>query len=387
MRFCHILRPALAAVASLLFVAALSAADAPAPGAAAPAGPKSPWVFSGDARLRYERDWDSQTATGVKRADRERERVRLRATATYALDSEWLAGLRLRSGNRHSQQSPHLTLHNSDGTPSDHISGYFDKYYVQYKSKEANAWLGRNANPFWQHAEGFWDEDVTPTGVAGSLEQKGELGTFTTTAGAFAMPDGGTKLHGRLYGLQAKLATAAKPNQWIIAAGFYQFDGRTNAEFLRNKNGERDYLVGDVSVEWNSQFAGLPLSVGADVYHNFEEYTPAQVAPLAPRNANERDGHVISAQLGQLKKAGDWMLYYGWVRIETLATNASYSPDDYVRFGAGPQTDATDIQGHDLRAAYALTKNLNVMVRLLVFEAITTVQDGKRVRLDLNYKW
>jgi hypothetical protein len=37
--------------------------------------------------------------------------------------------------------------------------------------------------------------------------------------------------------------------------------------------------------------------------------------------------------------------------------------------------------------AYALSKNINVMGRLFLVEAITTEQDGNRFRLDLNWKF
>jgi hypothetical protein len=84
--------------------------------------------------------------------------------------------------------------------------------------------------------------------------------------------------------------------------------------------------------------------------------------------------------------ARDWLVGYYYAHIETFAVNASYAQDDWVRFGNGPQTNGTDIKGHEFRAAYAFTKNLNLMARLFLVEAIKMRQDGKRFRLDLNWK-
>jgi len=48
---------------------------------------------------------------------------------------------------------------------------------------------------------------------------------------------------------------------------------------------------------------------------------------------------------------------------------------------------ASDFKGHEIRHGYALSKNINVMARLYLVDAITTAQDGKRFRFDLNWKF
>ena len=53
----------------------------------------------------------------------------------------------------------------------------------------------------------------------------------------------------------------------------------------------------------------------------------------------------------------------------------------------GPQTDASDFEGHEFRAGYALSANINLLARLYFVEAITTEQDGNRFRLDLNWRF
>lgn len=355
--------------------------------AAEPAKPVSPLTISGDLRLRYEWDWDSQNSAGVARTDRDRARARVRLGAGYKFSNEWSAGVRLRTGNPLSQQSPHLTFSSSDGV-HDPLRVQLDRYFVQYKQGAFSGWAGRNGSPFWQQNECFWDDDVTPTGIAGTYEEKLEQGSLATTMGAFYLPDGTNRLNGRMAGAQVKYTRPVKPSQFVLAAGLYYFDGKDGAKNLRNRNGARDYLVGVLSAQWSTPVAkDLPLTLGADLFNNFRNYSAADAAPLAATNADETTGFVLSAQLGQLKQPHDWQLGYYYAHIGTFAVNASYSQDDWARFGSGPQSDVTDIKGHEFRATYVIAKNLNIAARLFLVEAITSIQDGKRLRIDLNWKF
>lgn len=341
---------------------------------------------SGDVRLRYESDWDSHTATGTLRTDRERGRFRLRANATYAFDSAWSFSARIRSGHPQSQQSPHLTFATDDG-PSDDLRFSLDRYFLQYKRGTTTAWFGRNSSPFWQQNELFWDEDITPAGVAASFDHKHGSGILTTTLGAFALPDGVNHLNGQLFAAQLKYTTSVDTSRLIVAAGLHAFEGKSGARFLRNRNGARDYLVGVFSAQWSTPVAGLPVALGVDVFHNFKDYSAAEIAPFPASQTDETLGYVFSAVVGQLKDPGTWSAGYYYAHVETFATNASYAQDDWARFGSGPQSDLTDIKGSEFRVAYAITKDLNLMARLFLVDAITSRQDGKRFRLDLNWKF
>jgi hypothetical protein len=83
----------------------------------------------------------------------------------------------------------------------------------------------------------------------------------------------------------------------------------------------------------------------------------------------------------------DWLLGYYYAHIEILSVNASYAQDDWIRFGSGTQTDASDFEGHEIRLGYALSANINLLARLYLVDAITTRQDGKRFRVDLNWRF
>ncbi len=343
-------------------------------------------TFYGDLRLRYELDWDSQNAAGVARDDRNRGRLRARVGFGYQLAEEWSIGARVRTGSSRSQQSPHLTFVGDDRV-TDSVDFVADRYFVQYKRGGFTGWAGRNTTPFWQQNELFWDEDVTPTGLAGMYDWAAGKGKLTATAGAFYVPDGGYDLNGQLVAGQVKYTLPVQPWQLIVAGGVHYLHGEDGANNLRNRNGARDYAIGVAGVQWSIPLKKIPFTLGADLYHNFKNYTAAEVAPLPLANANQTLGYVLSAQWGQLKKRNDWLIGYYYAHIETFAVNASYAQDDWIRFGSGAQTDASDFEGHEIRAAYAVTKSINLMARLYLVKAITTRQDGKRFRVDLNWKF
>lgn len=339
-----------------------------------------------DLRLRYELDWDSHTAAGVERDDRHRGRVRARVGFDYKFSNGWSIGSRLRTGDSRSQQSPHLTFWNDDG-PRDELDFVLDRYYVQYKEGKITSWAGRNVTPFWQQNELFWDEDVTPTGLAASYAEKIGDGTLTGTVGGFFLPDGGYDLNGQMVAGQLRYGLPIGPGQVTTAGGLFFMNGDDGANNLLDRNGDRDYLIGVLNAQWSQPVNEYPLTFGADLFHNFENYSAAEAAPFPAADSDEDLGYVLSVTYGQLKEKNDWMVGYYWSHIETFSVNASYAQDDWHRFGTPTQTRASDFEGHEFRVAYALSKNINLVARLYLVEAITTGQDGNRFRLDLNWKF
>lgn len=343
-------------------------------------------TFYGDVRLRYEADWDSQNAAGVPRDDRHRGRARVRFGLDYKLSSDWSFGTRVRTGSSRSQQSPHLTFTTDDGARDD-FDLVVDRYFVQFKRGAFTGWGGRNASPFWQQNELFWDEDVTPTGVAGNYTWKSGEATMSAIGGAFFLPAGGYDLNGQMVAGQFKYTRPIQSSTLTAAAGLHFMNGRENANNLLSRNGARDYLIGVAGVQWSVPIRKIPLTLGADLFHNFEDYNAADVAPFPATDDDETLGYVLSATFGQLRQRHDWLVGYYYSHIETFSVNASYAQDDWIRFGNGPQTTASDFEGHEIRLAYAVSKNINLVARLYLVEAITTRQDGNRFRLDLNWRF
>jgi hypothetical protein len=343
----------------------------------------------GDFRARQEFDWDSQRANGAMRTDRTRARIRARFGFKYKPIDELEFGMRARSGNQRSQQSPHVTI--ADFSSDDHgeRSGVLDKYFAKVSLDPVWVWGGSNGFPFWKQNEHFWDDDVTLLGGAAGGGFDTGVGKLSVTTGVFALPDGmmshqlGKMIAGQLK-YSGDVAEGIKLN---AAAGYFDMKGKDGAVNIRNGNGARDYQIGVVSVQAKLLAMDMPITLGVDFMHNFESYSASDSNAFTVANRNERDGFILSAKVGKLKEWGDWLVGYYFARIETLAVNASYAQDDWVRWGSANQTDSSDLRGHEFRTAFAISGRTNLVARLYIVDAITSTQDGKRFRIDFNTKF
>lgn len=340
-----------------------------------------------DFRLRYESDWDSVNSAGIPRTNRDRLRVRGRVGVKFEPTENWLFDVRARTGDPLSQQSPHLTIHDFDGGPNNDFGGFLDKYYAQYNRDGTSVWLGRNGFPFWKQNEFLWDDDVTITGAAISSSAEFWNGDLAGTAGAFYLPDGGWYLNGRMYAGQLVYSREVGENQITWAKGLYFLDGESGAARLRNGNGARDYAILGNQFQIGREVAGIPVTFGFDTYANLKDYSPIDPDPFTAANFDQDFGYILSVTFGELKEKGDFQVGYYYAHIETFAVNASYAQDDWVRWGSATQTDSSDLKGHEFRLTYRVCPKLDVMARLYDVDAITSVQDGMRFRLDFNYKF
>jgi len=58
-----------------------------------------------------------------------------------------------------------------------------------------------------------------------------------------------------------------------------------------------------------------------------------------------------------------------------------------VRWGTSTQTRGSNFKGHEFRFAYGLSSKSDLTTRLYIADAITTVEDGKRFRMDFNKRF
>lgn len=347
--------------------------------------PKLQW--QADFRLRFESDWDSRRANGTERLDRDRLRIRARFGLTYAPIEKISFGVRVRSGSRDSQQSPHITVYDFEGFPRGDTHVLLDRWYARVTEGRFSVWGGRNSYPFWKQNEIFWDDDVTLAGLGASYGAPWKGWNVTLTGGYFALPDGGVGFNGRMAAGQVVLSTTAGAVAFTGAGGVFFLDGRPGAEHLRRGNGDRDYTlwVGNLQARW--QAWGQPITLGLDLTHNSQDYSPDDPDPVTAANHDQRTGFVSSVTVGETSRTYAWLAGYYYAHIETLAVNASYAQDDWVRWGSRNQTDSSNLKGHEIRLAFVPFGGANLVARLYLVEAITSVQDGKRFRLDFNYSF
>ena len=345
--------------------------------------------ITADFRLRYENDWDSQKSSGADRLDRERIRIRARLGLNYKFNDTFSFGARLRTGANDSQQSPHWTIFDLDS--EDYEEGAkdinLDKYYIKGKFGNTSAWVGRNGFSFWKQNELFWDDDATVLGASGS--HKFDLGSDSLTAnlGIFKTPAGMDEFSGTLAG--AQLVYKFNKNL-TFAGGYFDIDGDggdSDADIFIRGNGSRDYEIWVGNVQWSTALSGIPVSLGADIYRNEEDYKSSDI------NDDETDGYVLQAALGKVKKQGDWQAAIYYADLEKYAVNSSFSQDDWMRWGSATQTRSSGFDGFEYRLVYGLLDNLKIVARYYDVEANEKVatgsnkEDGKRFRVDFNYKF
>ena len=338
----------------------------------------------GDFRLRMEQDWDSRRADGSPREDRLRARVRTRLGLEWEVTDALRFAVRLRSGAEGSHQSPHITVLDFDNNDTGDADFHLDLWNLEARGKHLWGWAGRNGLPFWKQNEMFWDDDVTPLGLAGGWS----IGEVSLRAAHLALPVGMTSFSGTLSAFQVVYERERASPAWTLAAGFYAFNADADdpdGARLRSGNGRRDYAITVVSGQLRLDAAGRPLVLGVDLLDNSATYGVDDAFARAHRD--ETGGFVLSAIWGSAAKRGDWALGYLFGRLEALAVNASYAQDDWVRWGSATETDSSDLRGHELRLVYGLGRAGNLVARLYLVEAISSTQDGKRFRLDYNVKF
>jgi len=363
----------------------------------------SEWIFFGDVRNRYESDWDSLTPTGALRNDRDRYRVRARLGVEFDPAGPWAFKVRGRTGSHQSQQSPHLTVDDFDGGPTDNFDGSMDQWFVKYGTEKDDMflWAGRNEFPFFYASDSqemVWDKDATLTGGFLSTRLSEH---FTANAGGFALPEGMNRWNGSL--AAGQIVSSHKPSEnWTLkgAATFLGINGGGMSDLLLDGNGSRDYRIGMLSIQSTTTLESNPLHlgyvrVGVDGIHNFSDYSSTDPDRITARFNNATDGFVASVAVGNGKpsdrKAGSWELDYAYGSIDKLAINASYAQDDWVRWGNARQTASSDFNANQVGLRVWLLKNQNHTVdlhaRAYSAESKSSVEDGDRFRLDLNYSF
>jgi hypothetical protein len=175
-----------------------------------------------------------------------------------------------------------------------------------------------------------------------------------------------------------------------FAGGAYVFDANpddADGALLLQGNGMRDYeiLAASAQVRWD--VGDRPLILGADLMSNEEDYDPEDPDPFTAANSDQTDGYVFLATWGGLSDAKQWLIGYYYANIETFAVNNSYAQDDWVRWGNATQTRGSDMEGHELRFGWAFNSSMHLLARAYFVDAITSIEDGNRFRVDFNYKF
>lgn len=353
--------------------------------------------LSGDLRLRLEQDWDSKQGDGAKRDDRLRLRGRARIKLAAAIDENWSAVFRLRTGSEDSQQSPHVTLYDFDDNDTDSSDFGLDLWYGQYASGGWEIWAGRRQFNIWKQDEFVADDDVTALGVGVTYSHGLGEGSMSYKGGLGSLPVGLTEASGQYASAQAVYNLDTDSYGWTFAGGYFGVDADPDDEdgdFLLTENGGRDYQTGFVQAQFRTSLFERPLKLGTDFGRNFEDYDDEPPGSFSEFHKDDTDFYSVFFNWGENKQKGDWLFGYYYLYVEALAYSSSYAHDDWVRWGNADQTRATNMKGSELRAVYSLAENMDLTGRVFLVEAVdllnegdATKEDGNRARIDFNIKF
>jgi hypothetical protein len=353
----------------------------------------------GDGRLRFEKDWDSYRGDGTQRSDRSRLRIRGRLGLSWKPADFFEANVRVRTGNDDHQQSGHITIADFNGNANGSSDLNLDKWYGQFNWRGLSVWGGRNSLPWWKQNSLFWDDDVTPRGVGLIFRSDLGPGTFTLNSGVYDMPAGMRHYTGDAWSTQLVYAQDSDHLGLTVAGGLMSIDadaetGDYATRTLLQGNALRDYENWTLTTQLRFNNLPRPFHLGADFYHNAEDYSASDPNVFTAFHADDTDGYVVQAVYGGVKEQWDWLAGAYYAHIEALALHNSYAQDDWVRWGNSDQSTSSNFKGPEFRAGLGLGHNANLIARLFIVRAINQdlptdirKQTAKRFRVDLNIKF
>ena len=331
--------------------------------------------FNGDFRSRIELDRASDKSDGTTRDNRDRVRMRARLGLTYSHSDRLSIGMRVRTGNPGSIQSPHVTLGDGFSTKSMML----DKAYARLAVNKGWFWIGKNSQPFWQNNEMFWDDDVTVEGFATAIQ----LSTLLEARGGFFFLDApqSNGFADQSHMLGGQLIASRGITTVSLTVRSIRENASSNDVHLADLN----YLLISGNVTASLTLAGRPVQLGFDFISNEENYDSSLF------NHDQTAGVVGSVRWGSTSDPRDWQFKYTYARIEKYAVVAGFAQDDWVRWGSATSTRSSNFSGHEFRAVFVPGARQNITARLYLVEGIahesatsTSLETGTRLRVDWN---
>jgi len=349
--------------------------------------------FSADAKFRFEQDWNSRKSDGTLREDRFRIRFRVRAGLNYT-PKDWASfGIRFRTGYAEKQQDPNLTIgdgyHEFESVPIG-----MDKLYFKVNLKYIEGWLGRNTFPFEKQNELFWSDHVAIDGLYLSTKQELDadwIDQIAYSGGIFTMFNSyGTFDENSFIGI-AQVTTTHLDKRLRIFPTFYFFNNMPDIPD-GNETSRFDYNIIHLGAK-ALIFEHPKISLGLDLYQNLQNYSDIQAIP--DKMKDQKTGIVFNALYGSLSKKGDIAFGLDLTYLERYAAVDFIAQNDWVRWdysGQGSRDGRlTNYKGISLMTGYRISKMLQVKVRYFTVEQLIpygpSLENGNRIRLDLDFKW
>jgi hypothetical protein len=346
--------------------------------------------LTGDLRVRFDDTFSENSAF----VTRQRHRFRLRAGAILTLKDDLEFGFRLTSGPDGSPLASNQTFEDNASKKNIRIDQAYGRWSPSLGDQAAlTLTLGKMESPF-VFTELVLDTDYMPEGFAQQLSYsfsknhsaKLILGEFVLDELQYSRRDP------FLFGAQLRL-----DSQWNkrlqtsfgLAGLTIQNVGSlvtTNVPDVNSGNARNDAgslnhhfnpLIADVSVTyWLDSFPGCAGAFPITLFSQFLWNPAARSANVA---------WAAGPTFGRAAKKGSWEISYRWKSLEGEAWYEELVSDDFGAFyqeassrgPAGPRA-GTNVRGHVMRVAYAVTDSFVLSVTYLGTELIEASPAGSK---------
>jgi hypothetical protein len=345
----------------------------------------SRFQFKGDFRYRYENIDPEEAIT-----DQSRQRIRARFGFSAKINDQVSGVIQLATnGGNNDPRSTNQTI----GSGFDRKGIAIDLAYVDWKAfAGTNIQLGKVPQPFFKVGSYFWDNDITPEGVA----VKYANGPIFATAYGFQLGELSTASDPTLMGGQIGIKQPMGAVTFTGAVGYYDVGtvqnkvtaaptgctSTANPAFFGGSQGNttvtvggcprllNDYNIVNVVGQADFKAGGFPMAV-------FAEY-------LQNTDADDFDtGYSAGVTLGKASDAHTWEVGYIYQKAEKDSQFGQFIDSD---FGGG----ITDTDGSVFRFSYAPLKNWLFNGTYFMnsrFNDVGTERDYDRYQLDFAYKF
>ena len=324
-------------------------------------------ALTGDFRYRYE------TIDRAGRSERRRHRIRARVALLAKPTDALEAGLGLASGGDHP-----LSTNQSLGQGGTSKALSLDLAWFNWAlSDNLTLQAGKYKNIWYRPGESIllWDSDYNQEGIA-LLYRQGPF--FATLGGIWLESDTRGDQDSYSWGGQLGYSTGLGQARLTAGASYFAFDSAGlapiyNGELFGNSMAEDgsylyDYQQFEIFGDLSMNLGSLPLSLYADYVVNSDA-------------SDNNRGYAFGVKLGKARLPGSWQLAYGW---QKLAADAALGLVTDADFGG------TDVEGHVVRAAYALDEQFSLGLAWFDKERgadAGTAQDYRRLQLDLSLRY
>ena len=317
-------------------------------------------TLSGDVRFRTETFTNQGFDSPVDLPSRVRMRIRARLAIDGVINRHLEWGARVATGSLTDPVSTNQTL--TDFFERKPVA--LERAFVRFDSKGERAGVQLVAGKFeptFRRTQMVWDDDVNVEGASEAIYFKTTSSLTQIKLVAFQLPFDELSVgkDGMLYGGQAqtdwKLSTSVSANvnvglyDWVradrvlfaLGASPFQVNGGISSN--SGVSGLQNGLVGTTNRIIRND-AGIPVGFVAD-FNLFDvlanitwqarqrvpvTFTFDYVRNLSSRVDDERNGYWGTVQVGQTREKGDWLLGYGFTRIEQDAVLVPFNFSDIL---------------------------------------------------------